>query len=189
MKHIQTALLALLVAACAGDDQAAPSATALLGGELTFLRFTGDGYQAAEKSGGFWAVPGQSRSLELRYTDTNQAFMRFEVGPNALVSADSVFITVAVDAAGQLAFHFEPSGLRFNHQAPAVLRIDRARSNPDIDGNGRVDLADTLLSLNVGVWKRELPMLPWLLIPSLNLLGTVTEARVYDFTSFGMAVD
>jgi hypothetical protein len=115
--------------------------------------------------------------------------MLFEVGPNSLVATDSVLISVAVDATGRLAFDFQPSGLRFNSSAPATLRIDRARSNPDIDANGSVDLTDVLLSVQAGIWKRELPLLPWVRLPTLNLLGTVVAAEVYDFTNFGMAVD
>jgi hypothetical protein len=71
----------------------------------------------------------------------------------------------------------------------ARLTIDYGRAHPDINGNGYVDLGDTLLSLGVDIWKRELPLLPWLPLPSLNLLGNVERASVYDFTSFGMAVD
>jgi hypothetical protein len=189
MKHITAALLALVVISCSETDPVEPTSQALLSHELTFLRFDADAYQAAEKQAGFWAVRGQSRSLQLRYTDTQGVFLTFEVGPNSLVDRDSVYITVNVDAAGELAFHFEPSGLQFNNNAPARLRINHARSNPDIDADSDVDLGDLLLSLRVGVWKRELPILPWLKLPSLNLLSDVTEVRVHDFTSFGMAVD
>jgi hypothetical protein len=189
MQYIKAALLALLVVSCSDSDQAGPPASALLDSALTFLRFNDDAYQAAQKSGGFWAVPGQSRSVELRYSDSNQAFLRFEVGPNSLVTQDSVFISVDVDATGRLAFDFQPAGLQFNSSAPAILRIDRARSNPDIDGDGSTDLTDILLSLQVGIWKRELPMLPWVRLPTLNLLGTVMVVEVDDFTNFGMAVD
>ncbi len=190
MKRFSVALLGLLLAACSDVDQVLPPPEAgLLTNDLTFLRFRGDAYDAAEKSGSFWAVKGEARSLVLRYTDTGREFLRFHVGPNTLVDRDSVLIGVEVDAAGDLAFHFSPSGLRFNGAAPAVLLIDRGRAHPDINRNGYVDLFDTLLSLQAGIYKRELPILPWLKIPSLNLLSSVAQADVYDFTSFGMAVD
>jgi hypothetical protein len=189
MQYIKAALLALLVVSCSESDQAGPPESALLDSALTFVRFNDDAYQAAPKSGGFWAVPGQSRSIELRYSDSNQTFMRFEVGPNSLVSQDSVFISVNVDATGRLAFDFQPAGLQFNGNAPALLHINRARSNPDINGDGSTDLTDILLGLQVGVWKRELPILPWVRLPTLSLLGTITVVEVHDFTNFGMAVD
>jgi hypothetical protein len=183
-------LFALFLIACSDADQVAlPPDAALLTSQLTFLRFDDAAFAAAEKSGSFWAVRGESRSLTLRYADSGESFLHFEVGPNTLVDRDSVQISVQVDESGQLTFHFEPSGLRFNSYAPAKLRIDFGRANRDIDADGDVDLIDTLQNLQAGIWKRELPILPWLKIPSVNLLGTAQQANVYDFTSFGMAVD
>lgn len=190
MKRLPTVLCALLLAACSDIDRVAlPPDAALLTSDLTFLRFDDAALAAAEKSGSFWAVPGESRSITLRYADTGEAFLQFEVGPNSLPGQDSVHISVQVDASGRLAFHFEPSGLRFNNFAPARLRIDFARAADDVDADGDVDLIDTVLRLQAGIWKRELPVLPWVKIPSLNLPGSVQQANVHDFTSFGMAVD
>lgn len=181
-------LLALLSVSCSDTDQFSPPPASLLTSELTFLRFTDGAFQAAEKSASFWAVPGESRSLVLRYADTGQEFLKFEVGPNSLADRDSVLISVAVDDAGKFSFEFAPSGLRFNDAAPAVLSLNYARTDEDIDADGDVDLVDAVLSVGVGIWKRELPVTPWLRIPSVNL-GSVERSNVYDFTSFGMAVD
>lgn len=189
MKALRVAALAALFVSCSDTDQTAPQQQAVTTNDLTFFHFEANAFAAAEKSGSFWAVPGQSRSLVLRYSDTNAEFMRFEVGPNSLLGTDSVQISVEVDANGDFAFHFAPSGLQFNNFSPATLRIDYARANPDIDGDGDVDFADRLLTMQGGIWKRELPLLPWLKIPSINVLDTTEQAKVYDFTSFGMAVD
>ncbi len=180
-RRITAALVALLLISCSDTDQFAPTQAGLLTNEPTFLRFSNDAHQAAEKSGSFWAVRGQARTLVLRYSDSGSEFMRFDVGANSLLDGDSVLISVQVDPNRELVFHFSPSGLRFNDAAPAVLTIDYSRAN--------LDLLDRLLSLQAGIWKRELPVLPWLRVPSLRLLGTVEQAKVYDFTSFGMAVD
>jgi hypothetical protein len=189
MKALQVAALAALIVSCSDTDQTAPQQQALTTNELTFFRFDAGAFVAAQKSGSFWAVPGQSRSLVLRYNDTNAEFLRFEVGPNSLTGSDSVQISVEVDANGDFAFHFAPSGLQFNNFSPATLRIDHARANSDIDADGDVDFSDRLLTMKGGIWKRELPLLPWLKIPSINILNTTEQAKVYDFTSFGMAVD
>ncbi|HET9441084.1 MAG TPA: hypothetical protein VFO52_12985 [Longimicrobiales bacterium] len=190
IRRLGAAALLLLVMACSDSEPVAPPEQAgVLTENLTFFRFSADAYLAAEKQGSFWAVRGQARQLVLRYTDTYQPFLEFTVGASSIVDQDSVLITVQVDEGGLLTFHFQPSGLRFNPLAPALLRIDHGRRNPDIDADGDVDLNDSVLALQAGIWKRELPILPWLKLPSLSLLGTVEEARVYDFTSFGMAVD
>ena len=182
------ALLGLLLISCSDADQFSPPPASLLTSELTFLRFTDDAYQAAEKSGSFWAVRGESRALVLRYADTGQEYLNFQVGPNTLVDRDSVLISVVADDAGNFAFHFSPSGLRFNPHAPASLALNHARTSNDIDADGDVDLFDALRSLSTGIWKRELPVTPWLRIPSVSL-GAVERSDIYDFTSFGMAVD
>jgi hypothetical protein len=190
MKRLPTVLFGLFLLACADVDEVAlPPEAALLSSQLTFLRFDDAAFQAAEKSGRFWAVRGEARSLTLRYADTGEPFLHFDVGEHSLVDRDSVEISVQVDDSGQLTFHFEPSGLRFNDLAPARLRIDFERADRDINADGDVDLFDTLLALQAGIWKRELPILPWVKLPSLNLLGSVQQTNVYDFTSFGMAVD
>jgi hypothetical protein len=189
MKALRVAVLAALIASCSDTDQTAPQQQAFTTNDLTFFRFDANAFAAAQKSGSFWAVPGQSRSLVLRYSDTNAEFMRFDVGPNSLLGSDSVQISVQVDANGDLVFHFAPSGLQFNNSSPATLRIDYARANRDIDADGDVDLNDRLLTIQAGIWKRELPLLPWIKIPSISVLDTAEQTKVYDFTSFGMAVD
>lgn len=190
MKHKLLAALMLLMTSCSDIEQGPPPVQAgLLTSQLTFLSFRGDAYEAVEKSASFWAVPGETRTLMLRYTDTGRPFATFSVGANSLLTEDSVQISVRLDDSGKMILHFSPAGLQFNPYAPAILRIDHGRKNPDIDGNGYYDLIDVLLGLTATIWKQDLPLLPWLRVPSLNLLDTVEEARVYDFTSFGMAVD
>lgn len=190
MNRLAVALLATFLISCSDADQVSPpTRAALLTNDLTFVRFSDDAFAAAEKTGSFWAVPGESRALVLRYNDTGEEFLRFTVGASSLPTPDSVQISVEVDASGDLTFHFQPSGLRFNEWAPAVLRVNHARANPDIDADGDIDLIDAVLELQAGIWKRELPILPWIKIPSINLTSNVEQANVYDFTSFGMAVD
>lgn len=190
MKRLTACMLALLLISCSDADQVSlPIQAALSTDKLTFLRFSETAYPVAEKGASFWAVPGESRSVVLRYADDGTEFMRFEVGPNSLLTADSVLIEVALDAQGSFAFHFSPSGLQFNPNAPATLRVDYTRFNGDVDANGQVNFSDALKLARAGIWKRELPGMPWMGIPSLDLDNRVEYADVYDFTSFGMAVD
>ncbi|HUP90098.1 MAG TPA: hypothetical protein VM100_12125 [Longimicrobiales bacterium] len=170
-------LTVLLISACAGDSTA-PKQNAILGlGNPAFIGFTADAYTAAQKSGSFWAVAGQSRSLSLRYADTGEEFLRFTVGSHSL-TGDSVRIDVSVADDGSMRFHFEPSGLHFNPNDPAELRVDlgRARVGP-------------LTSLFASIWRQDLPGLPWLKLPTIHLSGDNVESDVQHFTDFGMAVN
>ncbi|MGQ0562390.1 MAG: hypothetical protein ACT443_11005 [Gemmatimonadota bacterium] len=188
--------LAILITACSGD--VTPPRQALLASEPEFLKFDDDAYAAAEKQARVWAVKGETRVVVLRYSDPAEEFLRFTVGAQSLAerpdgtrfeAGDSVEITVRVEDDGRMVFRFSPSGLKFDDAQPAILRLSHARANPDLDGNGTVNLADAALELEIGVFKQELPGLPWLQIPSLSLPGDLIEAEVHDFTGFGMATN
>lgn len=197
MRRIVFAMVAILVTGC--SDSVSPRLEpSLLSGDLTFLRFDSTAQTAAVREAGFWAVRGEPATLLLRYSDTGETYLRFDVGAGSLeqrpdgsrfAEGDSVWITVRAESNGVFAFRFQPSGLKFSAAEPAVLTLDHARTDPDIDGNGSFGLSDTVLALTAGIWKQELPILPWLRIPTLRLTGTVVRADVHDFTGFGMAVN
>lgn len=199
MKRFVLAALATLITGCGSDAVMTPTTQeGLLSSDPVFLRFSDKAAAAAPQQASFWAVKGESRSLVLRYGDSGQEFLRFTVGAAALsrrpdgsefAAGDSVLISVAADPGGALAFRFSPSGLKFDDDQPAVLRMSYARANPDYNRDGAVNLFDSVAALQIGVWKQELPLLPWLKIPSLNLFGDVVRADVHDFTGFGMAVN
>lgn len=197
MQRLVFAALAILVTAC-GEGITPPPQTALLDSELTFYRFSADAFENAPREAGFWAVKGEARAVVLRYADTNAEFMRFEVGASSLwkrpdgtafQNGDSIYISVNLDSSGKMIFRFAPSGLKFDAAQPARLRIDSSRRDPDINGNGWVGPDDALLELRAGIWKQELPLLPWLKLPGVSLSGDVATADIHDFTGFGMAVN
>lgn len=176
MKRYLLAVMAIITAACAGDIDAPSKQDGLLGlSAPAFIRFQSDAYSAAEKSASFWAVPGQQRSVALRYTDTNDEYLRFTVGPNSL-RGDSVLITVTAANDGTMRFNFEPSGLQFAE--PAVLRINADRSN-----------MLPLLAPLASIWRQNFAWAPWIKLPTINLFGDVVQTDVEHFTDFGMAVN
>ena|SRR5437868_6422959 len=178
MKRYLLAALAIITAACSADIDEPARQDGLLG--LTapaFVRFQTDAYAAAEKSASFWAVPGQQRSISLRYADTNDEFLNFTVGPNSL-AGDSVLITVTTATDGSMKFNFEPSGLQFSRQYPATLRINHSRST-----------LSPLLAPLVSIWRHDVDAAPWLQLPTLHLFGDVVQSDVRHFTDFGMAVN
>jgi hypothetical protein len=198
-RFVLAAALATLISGCGSDAVMMPEPQQLLMlGEPEFLQFDEQAYGAAQKEGSFWAVKGEERSIVLRYSDNGAAFLRFNVGPESLATrpdgtafekGDSVLISVAVDSDGAMVYRFSPSGLRFAAAEPAELKLDYGRANPDFNGDGRTDPFDSLAALQLGVWKQELPVLPWLKIPSLRVVNTVVKAEIHDFTGFGMAVN
>ena len=142
--------------------------------ELQFVRFPAALAPLAETSGAVWAVKGQNRVVSLRYRTSSgpgsDEFMRFEIPANALLRrptselfqpGDSVRISVQLGTDRRLLFHFEPSGLQFNPNDPARLRIDYRRLDGDLNGDGRVDDADTRLEVLTRIWCQEQPGGSW----------------------------
>ncbi|HUP89218.1 MAG TPA: hypothetical protein VM100_07710 [Longimicrobiales bacterium] len=186
MKWWKFAVLGFAVAACS-NDVAQPRENSLISTAPSFIKFSSSGYTFAEKSGSFWAKKGSTRSVSLRYTDTNAEFLNFTVPSGSLFKrpdgtaiedGDSVLINVVVDDAGRMLFHFEPSGLRFKTSDPALLTINADRADP----------LDVLLAPLASIWKRESALLPWLQLPTLHV-GTTVQSDIKGFTDFGMATN
>ncbi|MGQ0814306.1 MAG: hypothetical protein ACT4O1_07550 [Gemmatimonadota bacterium] len=197
MKCFVVAMVAILVTGC-GDDVLPPRSQDLLSTDPTFLKFDDDAFATVEKQASFWAVKGEARAVSLRYGDTGEAFLRFEVGAqslstrpdgSAINAGDSILISVRLEADQSMAVRFSPSGLKFDGSHPAVLRLSYARANPDVNGDGTVDLTDAVLETAVAVWKQEQALLPWFKIPSIQLSDDAVQADIFDFTGFGMAVN
>src|SRR5688572_27713154 len=142
MKRFVLAVVAILITGCNERVMTPVQHTELsadgfgslkLSDELTFYRFDETAFQNAPRGANFWAVKGASRDLVLRYSDTGEEFLRFEVGPESLlqrpdgtpiVDGDSVMISVHLPPSREMIFRFSPSGLKFDASNPARLTIN-----------------------------------------------------------------
>jgi hypothetical protein len=134
-------------------------------------------------SASFWAVRGQSRTLEIDYVDAED-FFRLDIPGDALLRrpdgstilpGDSVLITVTIDSARVL-FQFEPSGLVFDPNHPAKLRIDYGRADDDLDEDGDVDAGDDAIENTwLGVWRQGNTGANWV------RLGTIHSSSLEEF--------
>lgn len=190
-------LAAALVFAC--GDGTGPETR--LDGQLDFLRFPGppplETFQVS-----FWAVHGDDREAVIHYLPLvvggeRREFLEFKVAGDALLRApdgrrfmpgDSIRITITVSPDGRFLLDMQPSGLEFAPDRPARLRIRYDRLAGDLNGDGRIDDADDLLDVRMGMWKRQRPGDPW------TRVGTVrarelkeVEGRITDFTGFCLA--
>ena len=124
-------------------------------------------------------------------------FVRFKVGPKALLArpdgspvafGDSVLITLRLVDPEALIVDFQPSGLRFDPRDPAELRMSFAETDPDVNGDGTVDRADTRLTQRFKIWRQERNVDPWVSQPSDVLLGLhEVETEVDGFTRYAIA--
>jgi hypothetical protein len=204
MKRLPLVLL-LALAACSDAAEPTDHSAYFLGNtlplgpvqresELTFPRFVA-ATAPVIRGASFYAKVGQQRSVQLDYGN-GDVFLRFTVGPASLLRkpigglflpGDSILITVVLDDSDRMIAHFEPSGLGFNPLLPARLDLFYQHANPDLDGDGDVDAADTAIQKQLKVYKQEALGLPWLQLPSLNILGINVGAGVTSFTGFAVA--
>lgn len=158
--------------------------------QLNFLRLRADAPAPVTLDTGFWAVRGENRELEIRLRgddgdDDGERLLEFRVPGDALLRypdgrafapGDSVRIRVRLDATGRFIFDMQPSGLQFDRDRPAELRL-------------YYGLAGAVDEDHVFVWRQESDGLPWLRIASVRLKDDdEVRAEITGFSAFSLAL-
>jgi hypothetical protein len=185
---------ARIVAASGGlADTAEVTVSAAATGTLSLVRLAGSAPPLATRDAGFWAVRGEDRRLEIRFRgeppgEEGDRFLELRVRDGALLrypdgrafqGRDSVWIRVRIDEGGLFLFDMEPSGLRFDPERPAELRIRyRHARQEDLDREESVHL-----------WRRADPASPWTRIATARLRDVrELRAEITGFSSFSLAI-
>lgn len=157
--------------------------------------------QLVALQGSFWAKVGDGRDLRLNYAgaaaDTGEDFLRFEVPGDGLLrkpdgspfqAGDSILITVTVIDSSRFLFRFEPTGLVFNPEHPARLKIHYFDANHDFDGDGDIDTADEAIEHVLDLWRREASTSPWFRIGSVKFEELdELDANILSFSEYAVA--
>ncbi|HEX8431581.1 MAG TPA: hypothetical protein VF625_09845 [Longimicrobium sp.] len=194
IRHAFTVLAsAALLVSCKDDPSGVPTVPE---NELVFVRQASTAPALAATEVAFWAVAGDGRDIRVRYANGENC-LEFKVPGNGLLRrpdgtrfqrGDSVRITVRVTDPRRFSFEFEPSGLRFDPDHPAELRMRYRYADPDLNGDGQVDSADD--RVDFALWRQEAAGQPW------SRLGTVKDADLEEvraditgFSKYAMASD
>lgn len=205
------ALLALSVAGCdiqsllVPPDDEAPVVDALaqVSEDPVFVRFSSD-VELADTAASFWAVKGENREVTLRYVDDEHEdepgdqFLRFRVPDESLYrrpdgslmqEGDSIQISVSVDSDGRFIFDFQPTGLVFNPDKPAELKIWYDGADLDLNGDGVIDDDDVVVEQTLRIFRRDSATAGWEDIGFLEFDSTEDEikGKIEHFTGFALA--
>jgi hypothetical protein len=156
----------------------------------------------ADRVVSFWAVKGERRELRLMYRPApgmvdSVEFARLRVDDRSLVNrpdgspmadGDSILITITMVDTLNLIADFQPAGLVFSSRRPARLWLKYGEADPDLDRDGVVTAADSLLIQQLTIWRQENPGDPWSQLPStVNLVELEVEADIPGFTRYAVS--
>lgn len=143
----------------------------------------------------FWAVRGESRSVQINYSsaiDTlTHPFMQLTVtdptfapGQGDIAVGDSVLVTVNIDTT-KIGLTLEPTGLQFGERAQ--LRIWYGGALGDLNGDGVVDSVDQLLRQQIALWYHA-DKVYWVPLSSVNdpTLPSVSTV-LYHFSEYAVS--
>lgn len=199
-------LLCLTVAAgCGDDDPTAPEDPAVPGDRLVFIQPSDTAPPLLTTDTSFVATRGQSLDLEIFYEDPQdpgqpgERFLRFRLEDGSLFRypddhpmagaafqpGDTVTITLRL-ARDTLLADFGPSGLAFDPDQPAVLKLDYIGADRDTDDDGE---DDPEFEDEIDLWRQEQPGDPWFragVVKDFEL--DEIEAEILSFTRFAAAI-
>jgi len=150
----------------------------------------------------FWAKVEDGREMKLYYqgatpSDSGEEFLRIEVPGDGLYRkpdgtpfqvGDSILITVTVVDPARFLFAFEPSGLQFNPEHPARLRVRYLNSEKDFNEDGVEDSSDVRIEGELDMWHRSSPGALWFRLGSVKFedLDEI-DANIRTFSQFAVA--
>jgi hypothetical protein len=192
-------LCALVLSAACGDATGPQRGRAE--SELVFVRFP-DTPPVETLEVSFWAAYDENREAVIRYQperpgDEGREFLEFRVPNRSLLRrpdgtrfapGDSILITITLSADGRFLLDMQPSGLVFDPNRPARLRIRYDRLSGDLNGDGIVDERDDRLDVRMRMWKQERPGELWFPIGTVRARELrEIEGRITSFTGFCIA--
>lgn len=164
------------------------------GGGFVGLASLSDGLSLDHNTASFWAVRGESRSVQINYRsftgDTTSPFLHLTItdpisvpGLGDLAPGDSVLITVTIDTVN-IGVSLEPTGLQFGD--PAQLQIWYAGAGGDLNGDGVADSTDAGIEGKLlGMWYREGATSTWTPIPAIHSLSDKSFiSELFHFCDF-----
>ncbi len=191
-----------LLAACESDSTDPDNGGEVVPtGDLVFVELEA-GVNVPVRDTSFLVTAGERIEIELLTDpepgdDDGEEFLEFEVDEDALLRrpdgtpfqiGDTITIRIQVPG-DEYRFIFEPSGLVFNPNRPAELKITYVDADDDFDDDGDVDGDDVAFETDLAVWRQEVLGGDWeRLGATIHEIETdEIEIDIEHFTGFALA--
>ena len=190
------------IAACEGSTDPDDDGEVIVpSDQLTFVELE-SGVNVPVRDTSFVVTAGERFELEL-FTDPEpgdddgEEFFEFEVDEDALLRrpdgtafqpGDTITIRVTVPG-DEYRFYFEPSGLVFNPNRPAEMKITYIDADDDFDDDGDVDDDDGEFETDLTIWRQQVLGGDWTRIGASihEIEDDEIEFDVEHFTGFALA--
>jgi hypothetical protein len=196
-------MVAAAAVALACSDGAAPTSPPVVKppAQLTILPLATGHPPLYADSVQFWAVKGQNREGSIYFQDGSggrgERYAQLQVEAEALLqrpdgtpfgSGDSVLITLKAVNPDSIYFEFRPSGLRFDPAHPAQLSIEYGEAGDDLNHDGAVNQADSVVQQSLSIWRQPNPGDDFTQLQSANFEDArEIEADVTGFSRYAIA--
>jgi hypothetical protein len=149
----------------------------------------------------FYAKKGVDREVSIFFQDESggrgEEYLRLRVDAPTLLErpdgtpfavGDSILIRVSVVSPDSILFELQPTGLKFNPDVPAELRIHYDHADDDLDEDGDVDEEDDLVEQELDIWRQESPGEPFVRVGTAQSeeLEEI-EAELTSFSRYAIA--
>jgi hypothetical protein len=200
--------VALLIgtSACGSEEVTAPGPTPTPEAQLTFLHPSSTAPPLLTTDTTVVATRGQDLEVRIFYapapgsgSTTGEEFLRLKIEEQSLLrypdshpkqgalfqQGDTVSIRIQVDP-NEIIATLEPTGLRFNPNEPAKLKLRYVEADDDIDGDGD---DDPELKAEIDMWRQEKLGDPWFRVGTVkNENLDEVEADLVGFSRYALAI-
>jgi hypothetical protein len=197
---LASAALGLVILALACSDSSAPDPIKppadlrviqlpqthppLVSDTVSFMAVKG---QNAQGSIFFAGGEGEDDDEYVRLTISGNSLLAYPDG-TPMVDGDSVRITLRVVSSDSILFQFEPSGLAFDPDHPARLRIRYNQCNGDYNDDHHVDQTDAEILGQMAIWRQPLLSDPYTRLGSVRIgEEDGIEANLTGFSRYAIA--
>jgi len=123
----------------------------------------------------------------IRLTLKKTSLWRYPDG-NLIADGDSVFISLKWVGNDSILFELKPSGLQFDVDNRAELKIEYGEAGDDLNGDGDVDSEDAEIEHRLDIWRQAQPGDPFVRVGTGKIEDSnEIEAKLTGFSRFMIA--